>query len=252
MTGENFFDQMASEMAAGADRAKSGERFTLATKQDRELMLHSRYRECNIPSKYWSMEMDLWTRQQDARGNDLSPQQARQKGYAGQFVNFYNRCLPALCRGKLCSLERRDRGRGRDFNSLVLMGGKESGKSMLASIIAKTAARIGEDVRFYEYGGILETVCSPGYSMEEQRQALLEEFRTMSLVVVDGITPGTDYPAHGDRTLRYLATARLNTGLPCVLTCGYEIQEVEGHPWADLLESDCSVRIPLPSPKTRR
>lgn len=251
MSEKNFMDEMASEIQAHAGRLRSGKRSTLTTQKDIDLVVHSRYRECNIPVKYWPMEMEMWTRQQDARGNDLTPQQSQQKAYAGQFVKFYIRNLPLLCRGRYCCLEHRDKGRGRDFNSVVLMGGKESGKSMLACIIAKAAARIGEDVRFYEYGDIIDLMDKQSFTMEETQHAFKEEFKAMSLVVVDGVTCEEMRP-HTARVLRHLATSRLNVGLPFVLTCGYEVREANEHPWTELLDADSAVCVPLPTSKAKR
>lgn len=206
-----------------------------------------RYKESHLPAEFWSLTLDdNWISKQDIRGNDLTRQQAKKKQAALEFVQKYISVISYVCRGKLLKKQTKDGQRSHGFHSMVLIGGEGSGKSFLAAEIAKAAVLRGEDVRWYDYCALTNTMLSRSYTVEEEQHQIIQDFESMALIVVDAVE--TDkIDDKGRIALKSLARARRASGLPWIITCKHDALQVTEHPFSELINSQYAHKIVLPT-----
>ena len=209
---------------------------------------HERFRESMLPAEFWNLNLDdNWISKQDVRGNDLTAQQSRKKAAAANFVRRYIKVLPYLCRGKCLRLRSLDHQRIRQFQSLVIMGAMESGKSFLAAEIAKAAILRGEDAKWYEYCELVNLMSNKSFTAEEEQAGILATFKTVSLLVIDAFDSDVAMDEHTKLGMKTLVRARRGSGLPYVVTCKPDALRVDGHPMEELLSSQYVMHFVLPA-----
>lgn len=206
-----------------------------------------RYKECHLPAEFWNLTLDdNWISKQDVRGHDLTPQQARKKQFAVDFVRKYISVIAYVCRGKVLKMQTRDGQRSQGFHSVIIVGGGSSGKSFLAAEIAKAAILRGEDVRWYDYCALSNLMLSRSYSVEEEQHQTIKEFESMALIVIDAVE--TDkIDDKGRLALKALARARRSSGLPWIITCKHDVLQSNDHPLSELISSQYAKRLVLPT-----
>ncbi|MBS1722410.1 MAG: ATP-binding protein [Armatimonadetes bacterium] len=210
----------------------------------------ARMRECQIPAEFWDMQLDdHWLVRQDARGNDLTAQQGRKKEAAANFVRKYINVLPYLCRGKKLRLCTKDEEQSKYFQSLILVGPQESGKSFLAATIAKAAALLGEDVRWYDYCELVTLLKNRSFTSEQEQADTVADFKSLAMVFIDAVDADIDLEARGTLAMKTLARVRRGTGLPFVITCKHDVLLADDHPLGELLHAQYAHRLVLPATK---
>lgn len=243
------FDNWLSE-----DIEVSKQRLNTENISDVEMMERwhrDRFRESCLPAEFWNLNLDdNWISKQDVRGNDLTSQQAKKKQHAVDFTRKYINVLPYLCRGKVLKMQTKDKQRSKPFQSLVIIGGQESGKSFLAAEVAKAAVLSGEDVRWYDYCALASLMLNKSFHVEEEQSAVVEEFKTMALIIIDAL----DTDAIDDRgklAMKTLARARKGSGLPYIITCKPGVLGAEEHPMCELVHAQYAKHLTLPSSNNR-
>lgn len=206
-----------------------------------------RYKECHLPAEFWNLTLDdNWISKQDVRGHDLTPQQARKKQFAVDFVKKYIGVIAYVCRGKVLKMQTRDAQRAQGFHSVIIVGGGSSGKSFLAAEIAKSAILRGEDVRWYDYCALSNLMLSRSYSVEEEQHLMIKEFESMALIVIDAVE-SDKIDDKGRLALKALARARRSSGLPWIITCKHDVLQSSDHPLSELVNSQYAKRLVLPT-----
>ncbi len=210
-------------------------------------MYIEKFAEVGIPAKYANMTMDQFKITQDAYGENLPERLQNQKSQARLFMEKYIKYLPAVCADMPIKIKRR--GVHVNVHSPLLIGGGGSGKTMLAALVAVQAVRLGISVKFYEWGDIF-TIMND-FGRREEQDELVQEFKSLNLLVIDGVVDCDFDPKCFKFQLGRACRARVLCGKPVLITIGDTVRADYGDSWKGLLETCTSIRLPS-QPKNKR
>jgi chromosomal replication initiation ATPase DnaA len=210
-------------------------------------MAHSRMKEACIPVSFFNVEMSQWQNNQDSEGRNLSDIQSKQKRTAGDFVRKYIKILPYVCRGKSVKMKKGDHYPSLYFNSLCLVGGKASGKTMLGALIAKECTLVGEDVKYFPFHQLIYLSGLRSFDSEQEQRVTMKDFENLSMIVVDDIDMEAGLSSNQMIYLKGLALNRVNSGMPYIITASKSVLEDKSHPLRPMIVNPKCVTINLPS-----
>lgn len=223
----------------------NGGRISTLSAEERQAQRHGFYKVAGIPEHFWDMTMQMWRPKQNARGDvDLNVMEANQKAFAGEVVNRYIKLLPVFACGGMAHYRRGHSKHKTAFNSLVISGGQNSGKSFLAAMVCKAAVERGMDARYYDYDDI-KIYCRDDGSMRD----MYDEFKGADFVVVDNIYPAKDSYGWQESNMRAMARSRLGRCLPYIATMATRRPDERmpnEHPFFDMIDNDTAMQLMLP------
>jgi len=199
------------------------------------------FHKANVPKSFWNKTVADWNTRTDSYGKDLGAQQnISEKIYS--LLSFYERNLGNICRGKFPKLKH-TYNVVREVCSIHFEGGIGSGKSFIAAVIVQSAIRRNLSAKYYDWTELIQILTD--FEKKEQADEVLEDFKELDLVAIDGIEIYTyNHPQlsiHLDR----ISKARLHSGKPILLFSNGNAQQIStGSGWNSLLKSCLTIRLP--------
>ena len=209
--------------------------------------LHELYAEAGITQLYFDKTINSdWNLKQDVNSRDLSLNDLRRKKFVGALMLKYINALPALMAGKKFQIKNDNGIIKESFNSVLLVGGSNSGKTLLSAIAIQSAIAKGKNCKMFEWSEICSAFQS--FDARQQIEEIAEEMKLMDLVVIDGVTNYNINTPFFLMNLDRVSRARLNSNNPTIITCDPDyvnIQAKQG--WNTLLNSCKKLELPTPS-----
>jgi DNA replication protein DnaC len=199
--------------------------------------------ESNLPESYIGMTLeDNWYTKLDANESSAIADEKQKTKIKRQMQQYIKNILP-LCAGLKLVLPN-----GSKISNLILIGESKSGKTLLSAIVAQEAIKKGLITYFINWMD-LEPVFSDFDAREEQNQ-IIEKCKKADLLIIDGVyNLGLNNPYYING-LERIASARINTGQPTIITAFEDYVAIKGkHHWTSLLGD--AYQIHLPAPKTK-
>ena len=206
---------------------------------------HERFEEAGIATIFYDKTINAnWNVKQDAFGKDLGPL-AKDKQAVGSFMEKYNRGIPQLCRGEKIKLVIPNKS-NRHINSLILAGGIQSGKSLIASISAQEAIKkYGLTAKVYDWTYICSKLSS--YEFTQEQDLIAQDFKERDFIVIDGVQNyKINHPCFIFQLDR-ISNERLKSAKPTIITVDGQIDWAKmntGQHWKSLIASCYNVKLP--------
>ena len=215
----------------------------------KQLMLIDRFRVAGIPPSFYGYTLDMWNTKQFQNGLDMVKESTQHKIFARELTGRFSKVLPALAGGAKITMPYHaeyNPTSTREFNSLMCVGGKGSGKSMLAAITAMQAVKSNVMTRYFRWIELVNTLSN--FEYRPQQDTLVEQFLNMPFIVIDGVSdPHIGYPNFLLQMDR-LFDARLSVQKPIFITATEQYQDFKlGEAFGSLVQS--CVRFYLPTPQ---
>lgn len=188
-------------------------------KCQKDKLLNKLYANANIPQMYIGMTiLDDWDRNLDAFGRELGVRK-EDKIKVGQFISRYIKVLPILSSGKKATIERQKSGRKMNFNSLKIIGGSHSGKTMIVSILCQEMINKAKTAKYYEWHNLSSILAE--FRNSDSIDEIVDDFANKDFIVIDGVI---SYPNTLDTptfifNLNRISSTRLQSGKPIAITC---------------------------------
>ena len=204
---------------------------------------HDLFLESGIAPELFGKTMDDWNLQQDAYGNDLGADKKRKKKI-GEFMRKYLKIIPALIGGGKMEIKRKQQST-LFINSLLLLGGRKSGKSMLASIAVQEALRNGFTAKIYDWTELNKTL--PRYDLREELDEIEANFKNCDLIVVDNVQDYNQKSNFFILQLDSICRKRWASGKPIIITSDSTYPTISnGNSWNNMLDSCYMIKLPSP------
>lgn len=206
--------------------------------------IHSALAKAGVPRGYFDLTLSRdWHLRQDADGNDLGPMAMDQKKIIGYFVAKYIKAFRIMAAGEMISIEPR-KGVNIRTNSLLLMGSRRSGRTLLAAVIAKHVMLDQFSMRFFDWSVDIAPAVND-FDSREAMDELAYEFEHRDLIVIDGVFNDDVNSRALPRNLDRLARARLRVRKPTVITGDYSVLDMKaGEGWKSLLDQCYQISLP--------
>jgi len=216
-------------------------------------LLQKLYKEASIPVMYFGMTIvDNWDRNLDAFGMELGARK-EDKIRIGEFINRYIKILPALSDGKKAVIVNKKQNKKLFFNSLLLVGGQHSGKTMIVSILCQEMINRAKTAKYYEWHNLSSILAE--FRNSDSVDEVVDDFRSRDLIAIDGVMPYDLDSQSFLFNLNRISSTRLQSGKPIVITCSPEytersfktqIQNPEKSAtvWNQLLEDCLTIHLP--------
>ena len=220
----------------------------ICVKHTLEKRLHELLDEAGVSPSYWEKTINAdWNLKQDFNSRDLSPSDLDRKKYAGVLMSKYVKALPLLCQGKKIKIQSSKTKKTSEFNSVVLIGSANSGKTLLASIVVRAAIQKGLTAKLYEWTELCTILQS--YDARTRQDEIAEEMKTLDVVAIDGVT---DYNITSQcfiMQLDRISKLRFSTGKPTIISGDAEIKTIKNakQGWHGLISSCKELYLPSPS-----
>jgi len=201
--------------------------------------------QANVPAQYIGMTLeDDWNCKQDANNTDI-PIDVKKKTKIKKQIATYTKHIVPLAAG----LPLKVKNTPIKIRNLILVGESQSGKTLLAVVIAQEAIRKGLVTQFINWTDI-EPIFSDFDAREEQNQ-MVELCKSSDVVIIDGVQDlGVNNPYYLNG-LERIASARTNSGGITIVTAYENHVNIKGkHNWVNLIDS--CYKIHLPSAKIKR
>jgi hypothetical protein len=199
------------------------------------------YANAGIPPLYYGMTINRnWNVRQDVSGQTLTPLNMTAKERIGQFITKYERALPAIVAGLPFVLVQ-SHARTK-IRSLRLTGATNSGKSMVASILAMACVRMGLTVRYFDFADLRHRLGD--FNNRDDQDTIVEDFRTRDYIVIDNVfdlNAGEYVTGEFER----IARLRAGTGKPTIITNDHRFENKSlGSGWQSLINNCYEIRLP--------
>ena len=132
----------------------------------------------------------------------------------------------------LCEFKDMPLGAKRTIRSLVIMGGDRAVKTAWAARTMQSLLRGGIPARWYDFAA-LRTVLSD-YSRSDEQKKIVEQMRDTHFVVLSNVQGGQFSPAF-TAAWDTLISERHNTGLPTLMLCEANAEQIKSIAWEDFL-----------------
>jgi len=182
-----------------------------------------------------------------AFGRKMNAGEQGRKKAARDVVATYIAAIPGMLRGEFL---RKPNGNG--YNSLLLDGGDNSGKSFLAACIAIEGVKGGSRVKIFEWSIILDACYDFGGDSHAELRG--EMNRKDQIVIIENVeemyerSSSDGFPASVLRRLNSMFMARWKSGLPMVLTTSQSFKRITSGKYGTALSSiiEDSLHVDLP------
>ena len=190
-----------------------------------------------VPPRLRDMRLDNFEVNISASGANLKPQDIERKMKAKAIVSQYISSISDMLNGTL--IRNSD---GRLFNSIVLEGGNNSGKSLLSSCIAIQGVEGGNRARIFEWSQILDAC----YDFDGKEYDLMcdQMSRRDQVVIIENIeemyeggASQTSFPPSVLRRLNSMFLSRWKLGIPTVVTTSQDIKKITSGRYGSALTS---------------
>jgi DNA replication protein DnaC len=201
--------------------------------------------QANVPVQYIGMTLDNdWNCRQDANNADVPVDVKRKTKIKNQIATYTKHIVPITA-----GLPLNIKNSSTKIRNLMLIGESQSGKTLLAVVIAQEAIKKGLVTTFINWTDI-EPIFSDFDARDEQNQ-MVELCKNSDVVIIDGVQDlGVNNPYYLNG-LERIANARTNSGGITVVTAYDNFSNIRGkHNWTNLVES--CYKIHLPSAKVKR
>lgn len=205
------------------------------------------YDEAGIAPLYREKTLNAdWNLKQDFNSRDLSPSDLDRKKYAGALMSKYVKALPLLCQGQKFKIYSKKSNKSTEFTSLMLIGGPNSGKTLLASIVVMSAIKQGLTAKLYEWTELCTALQS--YDARTRQDEIAEEMKTFDVIAIDGVT---DYNISSQcfiMQLDRISKTRSGTGKPTIIAGDNDMKTIKNakQGWHGLLNSCRELYLPSP------
>lgn len=220
---------------------------TRSTEEAKAERMREHYRSCGIPDAYLKFTLAHYTPQMSASGDLLGPAEIKKKESVKKLIDSYLKIIHRICGGWPLIVKRtKNDKQGKEISSLILRGGIGSGKTMLASIIAKEAAAKYLQVRYLRYTDLMASFM-PMWGNEDEQSKIVKEFGYVDLVIIDGLKDvnSDDNKFVGlANNLERLAKVRADSGKPTIITIDETERISSGHPMRSLIELCTKINLP--------
>ena len=233
-------------------------------KQKRLILL---YKEIGLPLRFRDVQLEQYSIKQDAYGADLSPVAERQKIIAKDVVVQFIKSVPNMLNGNPFTYDFEDRNNQKHTlrsYSLVLMGQKQSGKSMLAACIAKGCVKQGHLPYYLEWSEIINACFD--YNIDAgvenitstlKYEDILNILTSSRIIILDNLDKSYEKSNVADedkltpsvrRKLDAMFSGRAKSAIPTVFTTDQNEVEVGGK-YGPVLANilDDAIKIELPT-----
>jgi DNA replication protein DnaC len=205
-------------------------------------MRHDLFSRCGIPREFFGVTIDsAWNINQDAYGNDLGKDKIRKRNI-GDFMKKYIKAIPAFQADLKLSIKRPNKP-SLKINSLLLIGGNKSGKSLLASLAVQETLQNGLSAMMYDWIHLC-TVLSQ-YEFKEEHDLIAKEFSEMDFIVIDGVC---NYPINSPCfiiQLDRICRERIRSGKPIIITTDNTYKDIKAaNNWHSLIEYCFPIFLP--------
>jgi len=209
--------------------------------------LYHAYEEASIPKSFWHLNLkEHWNLNQDAFGDDLGVSKPIKKKVK-MIMQFYIKNLEKVVDGEFLTIVNNELNFRIKLRSLLLVGGNNSGKTMLAAIVAKHAVELGMTVRYYDWNvDIVRNLIN--FDSREEQKSLIEDFTYLDLIIIDGLHDYGLEQKHFLFQLDSLIAAREKANKPMIITSDYNVKLKSGPVWDNYYNNEL-FRIELPTPK---
>lgn len=185
-----------------------------------------------------------WNVSQDAFGNDLGSSK-KIKADIGRFIDKYIKAIPAIVGGIKLVITRPGRS-SLKINSLLLVGGNKSGKSLLAAIAVQEALTRGLTAKMYDWTELFDILSD--FHKKDQQEILTNEFMDLHFIAIDGVametaTQSPCFITQLDRLSRIIT----KYDKPILITSSeHYCKKGIGSNWQSLVESCYKIKLPSP------
>lgn len=223
-----------------------GDEKAILSATSRFKIIRGKYQDAQLPNDLINEDIESWDIANDYAKRRLSPAIKKRKQSIRNFIKQFMRVLPLLCSGEALIFQSSS-GVTREARNLWLRGRSQSGKSLLATLIAKHGVELGLKTRYYNWVDIARAVLN--VENQSEYQSVYNDCLNFDLIVIDGVKPpNSDKPYVRDQ-LEALALARLRSGKCTIITSDTKSFNLDAnHPWYSLVKT-CRP-IDLPSPVT--
>jgi DNA replication protein DnaC len=192
-----------------------------------------------------------WNLQQDAYGNDLGANKKR-KQKIGEFMANYVKNIPILNAGYKFTINRKNKSPLK-INSLLLVGGNKSGKSLLAAIAIQETLKKGLSAKMFDWLELRKLMHE--YNKKEEQEEIMQDFSNKALIVIDNVQ---NVKRSNDNSVNQMADfaileferlcrRRIASGKPTIITSDSTYPEINaGNNWQNLIESCYTIQLPSP------
>lgn len=218
-------------------------------KCEKKKLWHKTFEEAGVPRDFLDLTIESsWNLNQDAFGNDLGPQKPL-KEKIGRWMEKYINAIPALISGLKLTVISKHKCPTK-INSVLIVGGVKSGKSLLSSVAVQQTLLKGFTARIYDWIFLCNILSQ--YECREEQNAIVEDFAYCDLIVIDGVE---NYDIHSPCfkiQLDRISRERLRSGKPLIITSDLNYEKiVSGNSWISLLQSCHKIVLPKLIQKTQ-
>lgn len=241
-----LFDLSACKDCGGIGRVRTPGKPTTMCDCRMRPFVESKLAEAGISRAYYGKNLhEHWNVIQNIQGGDLTPRDQLRKKFAGVLVGHWIKVLPFLLAGE--ELKYNHDGAVSKIRSLMLVGGRNSGKTLLVSVIVRAALEQGYTARIFDWAEIY-AICED-FDKRAEQDELVEEFRTLDVAVIDGLTG--DYSLKRDHVrlgVDRLLNSRINKGKLMVVSAYEDFDKLDETKGLRGLRETCfPVTLPTPS-----
>jgi len=209
------------------------------------------FKNIGIPTEYWDLTIENFTINQDSLGNELSSSEKIQKKKAYEITLQYSKNIEDIMNGNNLEYNSNLNDRIISSQNIIFQGDNSSGKTLLSSIILKSAIEKNTNILFipwiYFYS-ILSDFDSKNIVNE-----LEEKLISSKLIIIDGIT---NYAYNNNnfflKKMEYITNKRNYEKLPNIWTSyvsGQKLCEMFGPITQSFIKN--AIIVKLPSGSTR-
>lgn len=193
------------------------------------------YKNAGIPLMFMDVSLNDFYLKQDSEGHDISPSDEKKKTIARKVIGNFVKKLSSMINNN-----QPFEYNGLKSSTIVLYGGKNSGKSMLAACIAKEA--LEEDLLsfFIEWSEIMNSCYDYNIDVQAENQLNTQKYedlikitRENKLIIIDNLDDSYEKQINQEKTtpsvrrkLDAMFTTRYKASMPTVFTSNQTPKEL--------------------------
>ena len=207
------------------------------------------FSSCGIPPKYHFKNLDdnVWYPHQDFQHRDIDEKSKKKKAMIKAFALKYINVIPALCAITPMPFKlSKNNMTIREIVNVIFVGGKNTGKSLMAFIVAQEVIRKGLRVHCYDWLDL--KVVLKDFEQKDIHYDIIRKFETYDLIIVDNVGGDSDEENGTKKTSAYLTekmdqifNARRKANKPTILVCDGNYKDIKLGKYFKEFEEDCFV-----------
>lgn len=207
------------------------------------------FSSCGIPPKYHFKHLDdnVWYPHQDFKHRDIDEKSKKKKAMIKAFAQKYINVIPALCAITPMPFKLSiNKLTVREVVNVLFLGGKNTGKSLIATIIAQETIRKGLRAHYYDWLDL--KVLLKDFEQKEIHAEIMHKFATYDLIIVDNISADMALDNQTKKQSAYLVekmdqvfNARRKANKPTILVCDGDYGDITLGRYFQEFVDDCFV-----------